>query len=339
MNWVTGQHLANPGLPAVANVSLGTQSDDLAVENAVTNSMNAGVTYVSAAGNENQDSRVWSPQNVNDVLNVGAVDWNGSRWSLSNWGPGLDLFAPGVLVVSALTGNGLCLWNGANNNICILSGTSWAAPHVTGAVAMYLQNRPGQTSCGPFNRIQGPAPPSGNASTCPDRVNRFIIANARRDILNANINGTLPSPNRYLSTVPIPGPANPIENNPFFAWSQYVDFLNREPDSGGFANWLAVLNQCSTWPCINDQRIHTVRGFIESGEFRGAHPILNFNNPGTQAYNEEYVRQLYLCLLRREPDAGGLANWLSFLNSTGDYSHVVHGFINSTEYRRRFGPQ
>ncbi|MCA1579693.1 MAG: DUF4214 domain-containing protein [Acidobacteria bacterium] len=80
-----------------------------------------------------------------------------------------------------------------------------------------------------------------------------------------------------------------------------------------------------------------MRGFIESGEVKQSHPIL-LNDPGTQAYNEEYVRQLYLCLLRRQPDAGGFAAWLDILNSTGDYSLVVNGFINSPEYPRRFGP-
>jgi hypothetical protein len=120
---------------------------------------------------------------------------------------------------------------------------------------------------------------------------------------------------------------------------QYEDLLNREPDTGGFNAWNNVINSCGNdSSCINNQRINTVRGFIESLEFRLSHPILLNNNPGTQAYNEEYVKQLYVCLLRRQPDAGGLAAWVGVLNSTGDYSLVVNGFINSTEYRRRFGP-
>jgi len=167
--------------------------------------------------------------------------------------------------------------------------------------------------------------------------------------LLSNIDGTIfingvpvivPSPNRFLSTASIPAPANPIDNTPFFVWTQYRDLLNREPDLGGFNGWNSVINSCGgDLTCINNQRIVTVRGFLESGEFRQSHPILLNNNPGTQAYNDEYVRQLYLCLLRRQPDAGGLAAWVGVLTSTGDYSLVVNGFINSTEYRRRFGPQ
>ena len=139
----------------------------------------------------------------------------------------------------------------------------------------------------------------------------------------------------------IMGPANPIDNTRFFVWSQYRDLQNREPDLGGFNGWSNVINSCAGGDstCVNNQRIITVRGFLESMEFRQHHPIILNNNPGTQAYNEEYVRQLYICLLRRQPEAEGFAAWLGVLNSTGDASLVVGGFVNSSEYRRRFGPQ
>ena len=184
---------------------------------------------------------------------------------------------------------------------------------------------------------QGPATNSGvGISTCPDRVNQFIVSNATVNQVTFLPSGT---PNRLLFTGLLPTTTNPMDNNQFFVWQQYVDFLNREPDSSGFATWTFNLNQCSPsdWPCLNAQRIHAVRGFIESGEFKADKPALL--NPTTiQEYNDEYVRQLYLCLLRRAPDAGGFATWVGHLNSTGDYSHVVHGFINSHEYRHRFGP-
>jgi subtilisin family serine protease len=338
VNWVTGQHQATPSTPAVANMSLQIATGQ-GLESAVQNSINQGVTIVAAAGNNNADASTASaPQNVADVLSIGSVDWNGVRASSSNWGPGVDLFAPGVQIISSTSGGGICFASGGNSASCLLSGTSHASPHVAGAVAMFLQGRPGQVNCN-ANPIQGVAPAGGNVSACPDRVSRYIIATAKRDALTSSINGTLPSANRFLSTLALPGPANLLDNNSFFVWSQYVDFLNREPDSSGFATWTFNLNQCSPsdWPCLNTWRIHTVRGFIESGEFKANKPALL--NPATiQQYNEEYVRQLYLCLLRRPADAGGLATWVGHLNTTGDYSHVVHGFINSHEYRHRFGP-
>lgn len=183
---------------------------------------------------------------------------------------------------------------------------------------------------------QGPSTTSGVAiSTCPDRVNQFIASNATLDQLSGVPSDT---PNRLLFTASLPTTTNPIENHRFFVWEQYVDFLNREPDPIGFNNWTSNFNPCgSDWPCINSQRIHTVRGMIESAEFRQDKPAL-LNPSSTDEYNQEYVRQLYLCLLRREPDANGFATYVSELNSTGDYDHAVHGFINGSEYRTRFGP-
>src|SRR6185503_20373878 len=103
--------------------------------------------------------------------------------------------------------------------------------------------------------------------------------------------------------------------------------------------WAPQLFTCAgtDWPCINAKRIHIVRGFIESAEFKAGFPNLA-NPPSTAAYNEEYVKQLYRRLLRRDFDTQGLATWVNHLNATGDYNHVVHGFINSVEYRVRFGP-
>jgi subtilisin family serine protease len=366
VNWVTSEHTTNSAVPKVMNISLwGNRSiavnppldDPPGVDAAVANAISNGVTVVVCAGNASDNALNYFPADVEPALTVGAVDWNGNRWiepftpEGSNYGPGVDLWAPGVFVVSAQTststGGDCGVWNGSNTSECRASGTSMAAPHVAGAVAMYLQGRTGLSNC--VFPINGPAPPlNANLSTCPDRIARYIKANASRDRLTNSIHVvtnpgpppvTVFSPNLFLHNIAMPTLPNPLENQFFFVWTQYVDFLNREPDSGGFQNWVNVLNACPglTWPCINDARIHVVRGFIESGEFRANKPELS-NPPSTHAYNEAYARWLYRSLLHREPDAGGLANHVNNLDATGDYDHTVHDFINSVEYRVRFGP-
>src|SRR5262249_28867453 len=104
----------------------------LAVNNAIGN----GITCVVSAGNNDRDARRYTPSDVPAALTIGAVDWNGNRWidpfQGSNFGSGVDLFAPGVEVVSAQTGfagGGDCaFWDGTPTDECRKTGTSMAAP-------------------------------------------------------------------------------------------------------------------------------------------------------------------------------------------------------------------
>lgn len=123
VNWVRANHVAR----SVVNMSLGG-SANVALDDAVRNLISSGVTCVIAAGNDNTDANNTSPARVRQAITVGASDINDNRASFSNYGTALDVFAPGVSVTSA--------WlNGTYNTI---SGTSMAAPHVTGVVAQIL---------------------------------------------------------------------------------------------------------------------------------------------------------------------------------------------------------
>jgi len=228
---------------------------------------------------------------------------------------------------------------------------------------------------------------------------------------------------------------NPIDGTAFFVRQQYLDFLNREPDPGGYAAWQAVINGCAPGDTTCD-RIHVsssffrspefqergyfvyrfypvsfgrkptyaefvpdlakVSGFLSASELEAAklafiaefmsrpafvtkfnnlnnvdyvdtllstagitHPARDFwivalgNGTRTKAqvlreitestqvydkfYNEAFVVMQYFGYLRREPDAAYL-QWINHLNSTGDFRSMINGFMNSLEYRFRFGP-
>ncbi len=123
LDWVATNKVAN----SVANMSLGGGAST-ALDTAVTNLINAGVTVVVAAGNSNKDACRTSPARVPAAITVAASDQNDVFASFSNWGSCVDIIAPGVAITSA--------W--INSAIRTISGTSMAAPHVAGAVARNL---------------------------------------------------------------------------------------------------------------------------------------------------------------------------------------------------------
>jgi hypothetical protein len=229
--------------------------------------------------------------------------------------------------------------------------------------------------------------------------------------------------------------ANPIDCPEFFIQQQYFDFLNREPDAGGFAGWLALLNNCVSGD-PNCDRLHISSAFFRSSEFQGRgyflyrfYPVAFGRKPdyqeflqdrwrfsgflpdaqleaakvtfvsefmsrsafatkfngldntqyvdtllstaavthfardfwiaalgnGTRTraqvlreiaestevynkyYNQAFVVMQYFGYLRRDPDAL-YTNWIQELEATGDSRNMINGFVNSIEYRSRFGP-
>lgn len=132
IDWVTENHVK----PAVANMSLGGGASD-ALDEAVRRSVLAGVTQVVAAGNSNTNACSQSPARTLEAVTVGSTTRSDARSSFSNFGPCVDLFAPGSSITSA--------WHTSDSATNTISGTSMAAPHVAGAIALYLGENPEAT--------------------------------------------------------------------------------------------------------------------------------------------------------------------------------------------------
>lgn len=110
----------------VVNMSLGTSSDVLSFREAVQRVNRAGIVQVAAAGNTG--GSVIYPAAYPEVIAVSATDNTDNLASWSSRGPEIDLSAPGVSIYSTYKGQ----------TYKTLSGTSMAAPHVTGVVALVL---------------------------------------------------------------------------------------------------------------------------------------------------------------------------------------------------------
>lgn len=137
----------------VSNHSWGGSTSSSAFNSAVTSAQAAGHMLVCAAGNSGVSTPFYPASYSHDnILSVAAVDNDGRMASFSNYGAtNVDLGAPGVTIYS-------CSKN-SNTSYAYLSGTSMAAPHVTGTAALVWARNPSWTYAQVRSKILSSAKP------------------------------------------------------------------------------------------------------------------------------------------------------------------------------------
>ncbi|KAI1775014.1 oryzin precursor [Hypoxylon cercidicola] len=144
---------------AVGNISLGAlRLLSSSVNSAAAAAVKAGLFLAVAAGNGNIDASLYSPASEPTVCTVGATAADDSRAPFSNFGALVDVFAPGVDIIST--------WN--NGSTGIISGTSMATPFVTG-LGTYLLG------------LEGPRDPIALCERIQELATRDVVADAQSE--------------------------------------------------------------------------------------------------------------------------------------------------------------
>jgi aqualysin 1 len=229
IEWVTRNHRK----PAVVNMSLGLDGTSSALDAAVSNSIAAGITYVIAAGNNGTDACNESPARVPEAITVGATNVSDARPSYSNYGGCVDIFAPGDDILSAA--------HTSDTGTLKLSGTSMAAPHVTGAVAMFLQSN---TSATPSQVAQ-----IITSRAIQGKVTAIGSGSANRLLFTQNLGGAVPPPSSGCSQS-VQLIANPDFEKSNTGWSSSQGVITSSPTyparSGSTKAWLNGYGEIST---------------------------------------------------------------------------------------------
>ena len=180
INYVV-QRKRSTGRPTIISMSLiGPKSD--AVNAALKTAKDAGIVVLAAAGNFRRDSCEYHPAASPHVITVGGTQEEGdqlywfSRTSNSpgtNFGPCVDIFAPGQWIRSA----------GHNCDDCTvsMSGTSMATPITAGVVALLMQENP---------------------SMSPDEIKQLLISRSTKDVLDFSVIRGTNTPNRLVYVQP-----------------------------------------------------------------------------------------------------------------------------------------
>jgi len=199
INWASGLHVngvPNNSNPAkVLNLSIGTSSTsacDVGTQSAFRSAWDRGVTAVTAAGNSNWEATNSYPGNCVPTINVGSTGFSGDASYFSDYGPGVDVSAPGGDdrdAANAPAGSDGMILSTLNDGITgpvapasdsqasysLEEGTSMASPLVAGVVALIYSVRPDLKSDDVYQVIIKSVGSFKAATDCADTADQYGV--------------------------------------------------------------------------------------------------------------------------------------------------------------------
>ena len=194
MQWVMDTVAATGWSPAVAQISLAIDGHSNLLDAVVTQMVGMNIITSIAAGNWNKDACYYSPGSSERALTVGSVGIVGDtprKSSFSNYGACVDVHAPGEVLTST----------GITDGYAVSSGTSMAAPYVSGTAALLTARYPCLT-----------AAQIGSAITLGSSANiASLVGNTKNAFLN------IPLADAFAASMPCPTAATPPPPSPPYA--------------------------------------------------------------------------------------------------------------------------
>ncbi len=174
------------------------------IESKVQFAYSQGVVVVFAAGNSGEDVVNWSPANMNEPIVVASSDNKDVNAIDSNFGATVDVIAPGVNIISTWIADN---FNNYQDAYVLSSGTSMAAPHVSGLVALLLSKYPTLTNTAVEQVIKNSTDNIGLVNYGTGRINAFNAYTIAPNYLDSDGDGV------FNGTDNCPNTANPLQED------------------------------------------------------------------------------------------------------------------------------